>query len=399
MVSFEKSQPIENHRITFVHAGSLDVISHEEYADIKQEYGHEALSFHRVDLHHELVALATAQDQAKNAGARLSLHSGIQVVAIDCEKGSLKLESGETIENDLLVIADGAHVSQPFAIPSTPSNYVKSDLFSQFTGSPDPIARIGRSLYRILLDRDQVLADPKTAHLFTSPPSSLNGFIGGLDPVENTLIITYPCRSKAPTLNIAIVHDTKISPKSADSKADQTWQVPASIEEVLETIHNFHPDFKALISMSKEDEIKIHHGMSRPPLKSFVRGRTVLIGDAAHLMLPTHAAGASIAIESAGVLGVLMRGIQEDTPTSVIKDKLKIFDAQRVPRCTTTQILSNEGFMAQARPEVVQQIHEQGYHDWLPGPTAGTWDKEFRHWYFGYDARAEAEKALLKSKS
>ncbi len=54
------------------------------------------------------------------------------------------------------------------------------------------------------------------------------------------------------------------------------------------------------------DHIKVRHGMYRCPLNSFIYGKAVVVGDAAHVMLPSHAAGASVAIESAGVFGVLM---------------------------------------------------------------------------------------------
>lgn len=192
------------------------------------------------------------------------------------------------------------------------------------------------------------------------------------------------------------MHNTKPSPEaSSNERAEKSWQSPASIAEVLGTIHNYHPDFKALISLGKDDDdIKIHHAMRRPPLKSFASGRALVIGDAAHLMMPTHAAGASMAIESAGVLEVLMRDVTADSPAEVIQERLKIFDRLRVPRCTAFQILSNEGWMSQAQPEVVAQIREQGFHGWLPGPDAGPWSAEFRKWYFNHDARAEAKQAL-----
>lgn len=133
-----------------------------------------------------------------------------------------------------------------------------------------------------------------------------------LDPAENTLLVTYPCREMS-ILNLALVHDTARS-AGEHPDAEKSWQAPASKVEVLKLLHNFHPDLQALFELADEDEIKIHHHMHRPALQSFVRGKAVLVGDSAHLMLPTHAAGASMAIESAGILEILMQ--PASTPSS-----------------------------------------------------------------------------------
>ena len=122
-------------------------------------------------------------------------------------------------------------------------------------------------------------------------------------------MVTYPCRSNT-VLNIAIVHDTNLSPTDSPD-AKWSWQTPSSKTEVLQRLQNFHPDIKALVELASDDDIKVHHGMHRPPLENFVRGKALMMGDSAHLMMPTHAAGASMAIESAAVLEVLMRSVSK----------------------------------------------------------------------------------------
>lgn len=99
-----------------------------------------------------------------------------------------------------------------------------------------------------------------------------------LDPAENALMVTYPCRNGT-ILNIAFVHDTKKS-DADDSNADNSWQTPSNLAEVLQTAHNFHPDLKALLELAGNEDIKIHHCMARSPLKSFVNAKAVIIGDA-----------------------------------------------------------------------------------------------------------------------
>ena len=51
--------------------------------------------------------------------------------------------------------------------------------------------------------------------------------------------------------------------------------------------------------------------MSKDSLKTWHRGRVILIGDAAHAMLPTQGQGASQAIEDAEALGAFFEGISD----------------------------------------------------------------------------------------
>lgn len=236
-------------------------------------------------------------------------------------------------------------------------------------------------------------------------PNDLPGFVMAMDPVDNVYMICYPCRD-GKLLNFGVMHNTKHSPTN-NPEAEKSWQTPSSVSEVLETTHNFNPAIRSMFELAKDDNIKIHHCMHRPPLNSFVRGKALLTGDAAHLMMPTHAAGASMAVESAGVLEVLMRDVvqaQSSCPPTTkplshalnpsVKVALTLYDSLRVPRCTAFQLLSNGGFMSQNDPAVVGQIRRHGFVGPLPGPTAGPWSLEFQDWYFSYDARAEAVKAI-----
>jgi salicylate hydroxylase len=47
------------------------------------------------------------------------------------------------------------------------------------------------------------------------------------------------------------------------------------------------------------------------PLSTWYRGRLILIGDAAHAMLPTQGQGASQAIEDSEALGAFFKGSEE----------------------------------------------------------------------------------------
>lgn len=83
-------------------------ISRNSYTDLEGQYGFKYYLYHRVDLHSGLKALATCQGCTGRA-VNLRLHS--EVLQIDCERGTLTLADGTMSHKDLIVAADGVHVS------------------------------------------------------------------------------------------------------------------------------------------------------------------------------------------------------------------------------------------------------------------------------------------------
>src|SRR5205085_9999150 len=79
-----------------------------KYDYLVPKYGAQWYFFHRVDLHNELKRLATEPTCGAQA-AKINLSS--EVVDVDCEAGTLTLANGSTHQKDLIVAADGVHVS------------------------------------------------------------------------------------------------------------------------------------------------------------------------------------------------------------------------------------------------------------------------------------------------
>jgi salicylate hydroxylase len=86
------------------------ILDRQKYADRFRELGYGVWSFHRVDLHRGLRDLATAPSGSDGAGQRVRITLGCAVEGVDCEAGVLKLADGRTVNKDLVIIADGAHV-------------------------------------------------------------------------------------------------------------------------------------------------------------------------------------------------------------------------------------------------------------------------------------------------
>ncbi|KAK1757984.1 3-hydroxybenzoate 6-hydroxylase [Echria macrotheca] len=337
---FDKCGAVPNVASRFYHAATGETVMYEEYEDIEETMGFQSWSLHRVDLHRGLKGIATLED------------------------GGL----GEKV--------DGADVWSG-----------QSRLIEDFTGKPSEVRPMGRSIYRWLVSMDDVLADPDLRPIYDG---KLPGFKSWRDPVKEILWVSYTCRG-GKVLNNAVVHPTQ-----AGEGDDDLWHSHASRDQVFAMLENFHPAVPMrIVNLASEDGIKVHHLFKRPALTSFVNGRAVVIGDAAHVMMPTHAAGAAIAIESTAALEVLMAGVEAGDHTTLAK-QLALFDKLRIPRCNFTMLASNAGPAWLAVPGVEQEIR-RFYHGPLPPAGAMPWGHQFREALFNHDAYKAAEEALAES--
>lgn len=90
---------------------------------------------------------------------------------------------------------------------------------------------------------------------------------------------------------------------------DESWSFPGKLSEVLETIRDWDPMVSQIIAKTPEDKLVDWKLVYRDPLPTWVspRGRTLLLGDAAHPFLPTSAQGAAQAVEDAVSIAVCLK--------------------------------------------------------------------------------------------
>ena len=77
---------------------------------------------------------------------------------------------------------------------------------------------------------------------------------------------------------------------------------------------------------------------NRSPLSTYVYGKTVLVGDAAHPMLPFNAQGGNQALEDAGALFVLLSNLPNK---EALSERSKMFNLVRRKRAGRQQIISS----------------------------------------------------------
>ena len=93
--------------------------------------------------------------------------------------------------------------------------------------------------------------------------------------------------------------------QSDDDWQEESWSPRGDRDAALALYAGWHPEVRALIAGT--ERVFKWALFDRPPLKTWTRGRVTLLGDAAHLMLPYMAQGASQSIEDAFSIGALSR--------------------------------------------------------------------------------------------
>jgi 2-polyprenyl-6-methoxyphenol hydroxylase-like FAD-dependent oxidoreductase len=98
------------------------------------------------------------------------------------------------------------------------------------------------------------------------------------------------------------------------------------LAELRRRFASWHDPIPRLLDRADEDAVMRHDLYELPPLKTFVSGRTALLGDAAHAMTPNLGQGACQSFEDAVTLAALL----DRHPT--VEAALDAYDRERRPR-------------------------------------------------------------------
>ncbi|KAL9085889.1 MAG: hypothetical protein Q9165_007372 [Trypethelium subeluteriae] len=357
-----------------------------DFTGAEERYGYVLNGFHRVDIHKGL------REKAEELGVKI--HLGREVVDLDCEAGTFTTNDGETFTKDLIVLADGFNCK----------------FHAHITGDANPVSHIPRSLYRALIPFSRIHAHPTVGPLLF-PPHSRSGFCNTTSAPTGLLLVTYPCRHDS-VLNLALFHATH-----ADEAHKSDWNSPARVADAVaeceraerETGGKFHGVWKELVACA--DEMKVYTLGWREPLERMVRGRCVLVGDAAHPMMPTHAQGAAMAVEDAAALGevfargeegeeVVLNGVGmngeekgEGKNEESVEEMLELYNSFRLPRAVVTQMMSNGMFYWDSRPKISDTIRRH-YSGKRPDAETAWFSEEIQDFFYRYNVFAEAQKML-----
>jgi salicylate hydroxylase len=172
---------------------------------------------------------------------------------------------------------------------------------------------------------------------------------------------------------------------------EQKWKTQTSKQVARDRMQSFHPALHKLLDYCNEDDMYLWRVADRDPLPTYHKDRLIVLGDAAHPMLPTLGNGAGMAIEDAGALGVVMEGVKD---AGEVTRRLNVWDRVRRPRASAVQLLSrNIGVEYEISRETQDMVREYLSEEQLPEFTRACVNRVL----FSYDCLGEARRAVRDS--
>lgn len=236
---------------------------------VHDEFGFPFWMSHRVHL------LRALRDRATAAGPDdVRVVHGARVVAADDASGTVRTHDGRAFGGDLVVGADGIR------------SVVRA-----------AVADAGQALYsgniavRAQIETARIVAAPRLAAFVTD--NRLETWMGPGGHIVTSII------QAGRQLNITACFEAP--PIGSDS-----WSAEEGVELLAELVRDWHPPLRELIGLA--GSIGRWDLYDRDPIPRLVRNRVVLVGDAAHPMLPYLGQGAAQTLEDAVALGRCLDG-------------------------------------------------------------------------------------------
>src|SRR5712691_10725741 len=244
-------------------------------------FGATGCTAHRADLL-DVLSASLPQEIVK-LGARC-----VSVETTD-HGASARFTDGNEIEADVIVGADGIHSA------------VRASLFG-----PDAPRFTGKICYRCLVPVDAIP--------------------GGMSSTDNATwlgphgaVVVYLVR-RGELVNVAAHYDN-------DSWTEESWIRECTRAEVTDNYRGWHPDLLRIFSAS--ERLYKWALYDRDPLPQWTKGRSTILGDAAHPMLPYLGQGACQAMEDGCVLATALASMPDDPRAA-----LQLYERVRLPRAS-----------------------------------------------------------------
>ena len=282
----------------------------------KEKYGANRVCYHRQDLHAGLKAAATS-DSLPGPPAKVVTAS--KVTSCDCEAGVVTLEDGTTYEGDLIIGADGIH------------SVIRDAVLKGITPEPAQPKPTGISAYRLLLNTADLPPLPVSAEVFDHQRACTTLMMG-----YDKRVIMGPARGGEVLGMVCIVPDENMNEDSSNN----SWTTPGSLDKLLETYSEFPEWIRELFKHAPD--IALWQLRDIDTLPTWTKGRTILIGDAAHAMLPTQGQGAGQSVEDAEALQAFFADIKSKPSATEVHERLsEVFEA-RYERASLIQAYSRQ---------------------------------------------------------
>lgn len=282
------------------------------------QFGADRMLYHRQDLHDALRQAATSESMP---GSPAVIRTSSGVTGCDCESGVVYLGVEASIRGDVVVGADGIRsVIRDEVIKSTESEGSKA-------------IPTGLSAYRILVETAKLPKLDVSEDIFDLKRSATTMIVG-----HDKRVIMGPGRGGEMFGLVCLVPDPN------PNNEGTSWNNSAPLEEVLDAFKAF-PSWVREI-MSHAPDVALWQLRDIDSLTTWTKGRTILIGDAAHAMLPTQGQGASQSIEDAEALQAYLSDMGREASSDDVRQRLHAVFSARYDRASLIQAYSR----LQAKP-------------------------------------------------
>src|SRR5215467_5826391 len=298
-----------------------------------QRYGTPHLMLHRGDLHAILAAAVRAQ---KPDAIRLGKRCVVATQTAD--RAEVRFADGSGATADAVIGADGIH------------SQVRECLFGadrpQFTGCV---------AWRGLVPMDAL-------------PAGIARMLGTNWLGPHGHVLHYPVRRGEIMNFISIVE--------RDDWQVESWVVHGATGELANDFRGWHPDVHAII---RKIAVPFKWAlMVRPPMESWSRGRTTLLGDACHPTLPFLGQGGVMAIEDAYVVAACLKKYFGEPARALAR-----YEAIRRDRTAAVVRKAHENRKQAFSPKLAEGVAAEVTRDWQQVRV-----KERMDWLYDYDATA-----------
>ena len=164
---------------------SLENVASVDLSMAEEKFGASSWSVHRVDLHNELLRLATSEDTTNLNPVKLRL--GAQVVDASTG-GSIYLADGSCHTADLIVAADGLH------------SVLRDTVLTRDIKPPAPS---GLSAFRFLMDTKMLKDNPKLMQILETKDPGYSIIIDDQEKILERHMVWYPCRGCVSHFSVA----------------------------------------------------------------------------------------------------------------------------------------------------------------------------------------------------
>jgi salicylate hydroxylase len=251
---------------------------------LRRDYGAPLYQMHRQDLHGILA-------DAVRAGDPDSIHLAHRAVGIAQRPGGggrVTFANGAVAGGDLVVGCDG----------------IRSSIRELLFGAEEP-------LFTNVIAYRAVVPGDRLGEAFRADPTGIH-----LGPQSNFVHYFIRNRTAVNFLAFALV----------DTWVEEGWRIPARREDVLARFGDYNPVVTDLIAAAPAEALFKWGLFDREVREVWHDGPFVLLGDAAHPMLPFLGQGAGLVIEDALILA---RAITEKAG---LPQALRAYEAARKPR-------------------------------------------------------------------